>query len=201
MPVDKDKIYPTGIVYKLHHRTDDLGNNFYIGSTVDEKKRIESHIRRCRNQFDSKHNYIVYKFIREYGGFDVWTFTTIKEYENISIRELERCEQQARDELQPTLNKLRSGLPFNHLRMTNKKLYDKLYRQENHEKIHEVNKQYRQENHEKILAKAKEKFTCECGSIVRYDGKYHHMKTTKHKNFIQNKMNTNSITECKSIDI
>ena len=175
MPIDKNKIYNVGIVYKLHHKTKDLGNNFYVGSTINKKERERNHKKSCTDENDKDHMIYVYQFIRENGGWDDWTFSTIKEYENISIRELERFEQQSRDKLQPTLNKNKSGSEFSHIYKIDQKEFAKL-----------KYKQYYNENHEQVLAKKNEKFSCECGGKYTSSHKALHMKTIKHQNFINN---------------
>jgi hypothetical protein len=49
--------------------------------------------------------------------------------------------------------------------------------------IHAKAKEYYETNKEEILEKLSKKNTCECGSIIRYDGKARHLKTQKHIDF------------------
>ena len=44
---------------------------------------------------------------------------------------------------------------------------------------------YRENNKELISEKAKETFQCECGTILRIDNKVRHLKTFKHKKYIE----------------
>lgn len=186
--INKDEIVPSGIVYKLHHKYLDLGNNFYIGSTVSEKDRRCTHKTACNNQNNKDYNYHVYKYIRENGGWNSWELEPIKKFENITIRELERHEQQTRDELKPNLNMRLSGLECSHLYQIDqkeyKKEYNKQYFQEHQDEILEKNKQYRREHRNEILEKQKQKFTCECGGKYTYTHKALHLKTKKHQKWI-----------------
>jgi hypothetical protein len=76
----------------------------------------------------------------------------------------------------------------------------KNYRKENREKLAEYGKKWRENNKEKIKEKSQEyyrktiekrkeycrkKWTCECGSIVSNSSKSNHLKSKKHKAFIE----------------
>ena len=63
----------------------------------------------------------------------------------------------------------------------------KKYREDNKEKIAEQRKKYQQDNKEKIAEKLKEKYTCECGSVLRKADRKRHEKTSKHQNYISTK--------------
>jgi hypothetical protein len=58
------------------------------------------------------------------------------------------------------------------------------YYQQNKEKKIEQNKEYRNVNKEKRAEHAKQKITCECGSIITIHHKSSHERTKKHQNFI-----------------
>lgn len=47
-------------------------------------------------------------------------------------------------------------------------------------------KEHYEANREKILEKQKEKYTCECGSIIRKNGKSRHEKSKTHKTYLEN---------------
>jgi len=66
------------------------------------------------------------------------------------------------------------------------KLKSKQYAEENKEKVKEYKDEWYQKNKEKILAKQKQTFICECGSEVRCAGKAEHLRSTKHKTYIEN---------------
>jgi len=72
---------------------------------------------------------------------------------------------------------------------------EKIYVQENKDKIKERKDEWYQKNKEKILEKQKAGFICECGSEVRCGGKAEHLRSTKHKNYIENVNQNNQLTE------
>jgi hypothetical protein len=58
----------------------------------------------------------------------------------------------------------------------------------NREKKQESNKKFYEKNKDDISEKKKEKYTCDCGSIIRKDSKARHEKESKkHQNFINSK--------------
>lgn len=61
----------------------------------------------------------------------------------------------------------------------------KEYREQNRDKIAERMKEYREKNREKIAEQRKEKYTCECGSIIRFDTKLRHERTKKHQTYVE----------------
>ena len=69
---------------------------------------------------------------------------------------------------------------------------DKQYYNDNKNKIVDYQKEYRESNKVKIKAyyetnkeKLKEKFDCECGGKYTHNHKSHHLKTTKHQNYLE----------------
>ena len=69
----------------------------------------------------------------------------------------------------------------------------KQYVEENKEKVKEYKDSWYQKNKEKILEKQKQIFICECGSEVRCAGKSEHLRSSKHKIFI-NSLNLQDIS-------
>jgi hypothetical protein len=61
----------------------------------------------------------------------------------------------------------------------------KEYFQKNKNKILEQKKEYREKNKDIISKKAKEKYTCKCGSIISKGSKFTHEKSIKHNNYIK----------------
>jgi hypothetical protein len=68
-----------------------------------------------------------------------------------------------------------------------RKIYDKAYHEINKDIIKSNRKASYEKNKEAILDTAKVKITCECGSIICKGDKSRHLKTIKHKNFIESK--------------
>jgi hypothetical protein len=60
----------------------------------------------------------------------------------------------------------------------------KKYVEENKDKVKEYKDNWYQKNKEKILEKQKLSFMCECGSEVRCSGKAEHLRSNKHKKYI-----------------
>ena len=54
----------------------------------------------------------------------------------------------------------------------------------NPEKVIANKKRYAEKNRDKILEEKKQKYTCECGSTLRCDGKKDHLISTKHQEFL-----------------
>jgi len=88
------------IVYKIFCKDNNI-KDIYIGSSINYHKRIMRHKNNCNNENNEKYNIFVYKKIREYGGFDNWTFETIEECEYDDER---KREQYWINELNPSLN-------------------------------------------------------------------------------------------------
>ena len=62
--------------------------------------------------------------------------------------------------------------------------YFKQYCENNKQEKMEYDKQYYENNKERIKAKKKEKFECECGSTLRRNDKAKHIKTKKHREYM-----------------
>ena len=54
--------------------------DIYIGSTTSKYRRKHAHKSACNNPNDEKHNYYLYRFIRQHGGWDNWDFVEIEQY-------------------------------------------------------------------------------------------------------------------------
>jgi len=147
----------------------------YIGSTINLKKRKDSHIYCCNNSNDTRYNLKVYQFIRENGGFDTWTFEMLEQYECMNKRELEIREQYYLDINKEYILNVQPSYRSEEDRKKNKALIDKerhkrnwndeekreILKQKNREyqktteynktdKRKEYEKKYREENREKI---------------------------------------------------
>ena len=72
-------------IYKLSCK-DEFVSEYYIGSTVNFKKRIYTHKTSCNNKGKS----YLYWFIRDNGGWDNWKMEIIKEVEKDKLKEIEK---------------------------------------------------------------------------------------------------------------
>ena len=71
--------YKKVIIYKLV--CDDLSvKDLYVGHTTDFTNRKKLHKQCSLNPTNSKHNYKVYKMIRDNGGWDNWSMIEIEKY-------------------------------------------------------------------------------------------------------------------------
>jgi hypothetical protein len=170
--------YNNGIIYKLCCK-DTMIKDIYVGSTCAFRRRKNEHKSSCTNENSKKYNHNVYKFIRDHGGFSNWEMIEIKKVNCETKRELDKEERAVLEMLGGTLN---SCTPY---RTKNEhKEQIKEWHQAHKEEKGEYDKAYRQTNKEQIKEKHREKFNCECGSILRKDGKAEHIKTNKHQKYL-----------------
>jgi fatty-acid desaturase len=134
--------------------------DLYVGHTTDFKIRQYKHKSNCNNEKKKEYNYLIYKTIRDKGGWNNWSMIEVEHFPCDDVYQAIAREGFWYKELNGTLNK--------HVPSQTDKEY---------------NRQYRQTNKEQILEKAKAKIECECGSCFRKDSKARHLKTAKHLNF------------------
>ena len=173
-----ENCYNNGIIYKLCCK-DTTIKDIYVGSTCAFRMRKNSHKSHCTNENSNAYNYNVYKFIRDHGGWDNWDMIEIKKVNCETKRELEKEERAVLEQLGGTLNK---HVPSRS--KEEKKEKKKVRDQKNKDKISEWHQLHYEANKETILEKQREKFNCECGSILRKAGKANHIKTNKHQKYI-----------------
>jgi len=188
-------------VYMISCRDPSI-NATYIGQTGNFKKRYYQH-----NYFSSKeqyegHNYLLYRFIREFGGFDNFKMTPI--IESLTQEEAKFKEGQLIKQLKPYLNVVSPHRTIKEYYEDNKeqiRLYhaNLLYLQRDKMKARwtKNNQRYREKNNkqmkihykknrDRILADAKIKWKCICGSVMNYRHRSQHFKTACHTNGLKN---------------
>lgn len=142
-------------VYKLFNPD---CTEFYIGSTKDIKSRKTNHKYRCTNPNNPKYHYKVYEYIRNNGGYSSWSYEILEHITtSINKYELHDLERKAIQTMKPSLN---CTMPNR-----NKKEYNKKYKQDNKDYIYQ-------------------KVNCICGGKYTMNHKARHMKTRKHRDFI-----------------
>ena len=151
-------------VYKIYKEGDE--DNFYIGSTKDFQRRINSHKHTSKN-YDCK----LYNYINENGGWDCFKCEVL-EY----CLEYQQREKELIQTLKPSLNM--------RLYDFNEKETQQIYYEKNKEQINKKKKEWYEKNKDRIIKKQTEKITCECGSIVSKNNLPAHKKTKKHLNHI-----------------
>jgi len=177
--------YSKGLIYKLCCK-DATIEDIYIGSTTNFTKRKHKHKYDCYNLNKIKtYNRILYKCIRENGGFENWDMILIEFYSCNNKKELEAKERKYIEELKPTLN---FTIPtrtkeewYQHNKYTiierqkhyyennkdKKKQYHKEYQLNHKEKLDKYKKEYYDTNKTIISEKSKIKIECNfCKSLV-----------------------------------
>ena len=95
--------YNKTIIYKLCCKNTAI-TEIYIGYTTNLKGRIGVHRRVCIYNIHKSHNQKPYRFIRENGGWDNWTFEILEEFSCNSKIEARNTEKVWFNKLKPTLN-------------------------------------------------------------------------------------------------
>lgn len=167
-----------GYVYKLCCKDVNI-TDFYIGSSKNVNSRTQVHKSHCNNPNDKKHNYCVYKCIRNNGGFENWHIVileTINFDENYKLRNLEA---KYINELKPTLNHTKPHILSKQI--NNIKDWNKDYKKNNADRIKLYSKEYRKLHADKI----NQKYICDCGSTTLLRHKKRHENTNKHLKYLQ----------------
>jgi hypothetical protein len=166
--------YQNGIQYKIVCNDPSI-TDCYNGSCCSLKDRKKGHKVKSLNPNCKEYNFKVYRFIRENGGWNNWTFIQLEVFPCNSKQELVAREREIFDVLKPTLNTRSPTLD-----VVKKKHTKAKYANEHKVEIADYQKQYQDEHKVEIAAKAKKKVKCVCGCEVRKDRLNKHMKTAKH---------------------
>ena len=171
--------YSKSIIYRIVCK--DLSvTDCYVGSTTNFKRRRGAHKCRCNNPNDKAHNLMIYKFIREHGGWENWDMIMVEEFPCDNKLQLHKREREVIEQLTPTLNsEIPSRTQKEHYQDNKEKF--KQYREDNKEKSKQYKQQYRLDNKEKIKQQRKEQIGCRiCKCMVRKDTFKRHTKSKKH---------------------
>lgn len=166
-PID----YQKSVIYKIQH-IENL-ELIYIGSTTNFNKRKQHHKEGCNTITNKKYNYLVYKMIRDNGGWEQFKMIIIKEYPCETKIELLIEEDRLMREMKTNMNNNKAYLTDNDRRERDI-LRTREYRQNNIEKC----KQYDKDRY-------LNKINCECGSCICIKHKARHLNSLKHINFIK----------------
>ena len=205
--------YQKVIIYKLV--CNDLTvKDLYVGHTTDFTNRKKSHKSSCLNPNYSRHNFKVYKIMRDNGSWYNWMMIEIEKHPCKDENEARARERFWYEELQATLNSQCPTLDVEKRKtkaiINCKKYYEKnkekiqeqkkdYYNQnkniiqenrkeyyvQNKDKINEYHKDYRDNNKEKIKQDKNEKHKCGCGGCFTTANRSAHFKTKKHLKYIQ----------------
>jgi len=159
--------------------------DFYIGSSKKYKKRMIEHKSNCYNPNSPKHNYKVYKFIRNNGGWSNWSHIIIAIVDVKDKLEKRQIEQVYIDHLKPGLNDKRSYQTPEQL-----KEWQNDYIIKNREQLKEYQNDYRIKNREQIKELQNKKMNCICGGKYTNKHKARHGRSKKHQNYLLNTTQT-----------
>lgn len=127
----------------------------YVGHTINFTDRKSKHKRTCYNEKSKKYNFLLYKTIRENGGWDNWTIFEIERKIVSSKQEALQNEQRLIDLQVEKLNMLNAVLNID-LYNQNIRTYKKIYYAKNRSQILENKKEYHIQNKEQINLHKKE---------------------------------------------
>ena len=105
--MEKNPDYNKMLIYKIVPKDTTL-NYCYVGSTVDLRIRTNQHKSVCNNINSSGYNILLYKTIRENGGWDNWEIIKVLDYPCNTDIEAKQKEQEIIKELNANLNTLRA---------------------------------------------------------------------------------------------
>ena len=214
----KDIDYSRCIIYKIVCNDFNV-KDLYVGHTTDLVKRRSRHKSTCNNPNDPMHSVKIYTIIRENGGWDNWSVIVVDNF--IGCKNAEDARTRERywfEQLNASLNSIRPLITEDE-----SKEYDKQYREDNKEKLCNINKEWRELNKEKIIQKNKlyyecnkeqilekdkiykiktrdrvkewerQQYECQCGSSFRLYEKSRHNQSKKHQSYLNSLDNNETI--------
>jgi hypothetical protein len=144
-------------IYKIV--CDDANVDFsYVGSTRSFRHRKAQHKSNCNNEKDNGYNRKLYTTIRENGGWNNFRMVIIAEIEVESKRQAEIIEEEHRLKLQANLNSQRCYI---------------------------TEEQKKERDKQQVKQHGNTKCNCECGCIYTNWNKSQHLKTDKHKKYLE----------------
>ena len=187
-PID----YANGLQYKIVCK-DPAITDCYNGSCTSFKDRKYAHKCACNNPNSDSHNFKVYRFIREHGGWANWTMIQLELYPCKSEQELRLREREIFDILKPTLNMI--SPTFNVEKRKNYEVeYNATHIEERKQTWAEYNATHREERkkwredhkeeYKEYYEQNKVKITCECGCVSTTQHLSRHQRSQKHLNLM-----------------
>lgn len=151
----------------------------YAGHTINFTDRKRKHKSHCLNQNSKKYNFLLYKTIREHGGWDNWTMFEIERKIVASKQEALQREQELINLQVEKLNVCNAVQNINYFKNYNEQHkehignYLKKYRVENKIKISEWHKNHYEQNKQEISLKSKSYRTLN-KNVISERGKTYH---------------------------
>ena len=156
------------IIYKIICRDVNVPDG-YVGSTTNLMKRKCNHKSNCNNSNAKEYNFFVYKFIRDHCGWENFDVVQIEQYKAKDKNDAHARERYWIETLKATLNK---KAPI--ITKKEKEQYGKKYQIK-----------YYQNNKDKLQKLRKKSVKCICNSNHTLAGKIQHLKSDKHKLFME----------------
>jgi hypothetical protein len=181
------KDYSKTVIYKIV--CNDLSiKGCYAGHTTDFTRRKSNHKSDCDNENGGRYNLKIYQTIRENGGWENYSMIEIEKYPCRDSNEARAKEREWFEILNSNLNTQhpnRSDQEYKADNRDNILIQKKQYRADNRDNILIKQRQYRADNREEIATRRKKTFTCECGKVLTWDHKSHHLKTKFHLQYVE----------------
>jgi hypothetical protein len=160
------------VIYKIFCLDPNI-TDCYIGSTSNYFVRLYFHGWNCNNPKSSKHHFLVYKFIRDNGGWSNWKMEPIQHYQNCTSKDEKLTYERLHiDRFKPTLNK--------YLPKRTRKEYQRYY----YQKTQNAKKQYQREYYNINKDIINESHDCECGGKYSLSRLSAHKLTSKHQEYL-----------------
>ena len=195
--------YSNTIIYKIYCNDDSI-TDVYVGHTTNFYVRKYQHKNACN---DLKHNYKIYKTIRENGGWDNWNMVEIANYNCKNSTEARIKEQQHYEELKPSLNCCSPyatktqyvcstcNLQFNSLKIYNHHISTHIIETNDMEKV--ANNVSFTKNNKRLINpnsytsfNNEKQYTCNCGKVYKHMSSLcAHKKNCKEEEMIYNGIN------------
>jgi hypothetical protein len=196
VPID----YAKTIIYKIVCNNLSVTDN-YVGHTTDFVRRKQSHKNRCTNEKDKKHNFKIYRIIRENGGWINWSMIEIEKFPCETVFEACRQERYHYELLNSTLNMIypqRSQKEYYeiHKKKINERV--KEYYVANKKKVKERILIYKDSHKEELKEKKNKRHICECGKEFSAGNKSRHLKSNIHKRLSHNLTEVNNYSDSDS---
>jgi len=139
--------------------------NTYVGSTLDFIKRKYKHKSSCNTENSKKYHYLIYKTIRDNGGWDNWRMLVIERKLVKDKTESLQIEQYWIEYYNAQMN-MKNAKPDEN--------YYKEYYEQNRDKAIQYYKKYCEQNRDKELQRKKEYYEKNKKSINEYQREYRH---------------------------
>jgi hypothetical protein len=146
--MEKNPDYSKTIIYKIIPNNSEL-NYCYIGNTTNVKQRLNNHYSNCININSKSYNILLYKTIRENGGWDEWSLIEIEHFPCSNGTEARQREQYYIMKYNSNLNAVRS------YRTEEEKLEQARTEHRTAEQIRDKTKKYYNDNKEMCNEKSK----------------------------------------------